>query len=214
MNIIPIIRIAAVVGLSAVKLVSTVMQMKQAKECGPINQFHANNCSTPYYNQPVYNNNNCYSQPTPIFESRRTGYQPQPMMAPPMSPQPMPVPQAAPAPMPMQRPVQPFASYHGGYHYQQPMYNTYNMVTSQPWQNSYPMYNASPDLDSMWCNKSLGQMREERMLYQNQASTPNYWNQCNQHGMGQRNPNDIVAMFYSNDGTPLFGPSPYGYNSV
>lgn len=212
MNVIPIIRIAAVVGLSAVKLITTAMQMKQAKEDRMLPFGHFN--PQPVYPQPMYSNP-YYTQPQqPIFETRRMCQPPQPVMQ--IQPQ------------PIQRPVQPFTSYRGcmtEQYYTQPM-NTYEMAASRRWGNPQvnmnqmyipqqppmmnyqqpymPQYN--PELE--WCNKSIGQMREEQYM----NTQPNYWSQprgCSPPGRG--GPNDIVAMFYTNDGRPLFGPSQFGY---
>lgn len=62
MNVFGIIRITAVVGLSAIKLVSTVLKIKEAKEQGLINPIFVNNNSTPYNCNPVINNA-CNSTP-------------------------------------------------------------------------------------------------------------------------------------------------------
>lgn len=249
MNIIPIIKIAAVVGLSAVKLVSTVMQMKERRQ-GLINPVYQNNCSNPYV-QPMYNNNNCYTQPVsqPIFESRRSVYvapQPQPVPVPVPTPVPVtPVPTTPVPPMPMMqtpvsdmsmltRPVQPFASYRRGF--QQPMmYNnnyTSCAATAPVWQQPNYAYQApqqsSYNIDDEWCSKSIGQMREEQMMHQRMMQQqqqqrmmqqrmmqqqpppqpPNYWGGRRFDTGGQQKPNDIVAMFYTDDGKPLFGPPP------
>lgn len=60
MNIVSIIRITTVVGLSAIKLVSTALKVKEAKQKGLINPWSVaiNNNSTPYMQgqQPMMNN--------------------------------------------------------------------------------------------------------------------------------------------------------------
>lgn len=89
MNVIGVLRIAAVVGLSAIKVMSTVLKIKEAKQQGLINPMFANNNSTPYqqpiYQQPINNTCNSPVQPQPAYaESRRymnTPVYPQPQMA-------------------------------------------------------------------------------------------------------------------------------------
>ena len=96
MTIISVIRIAAVVGLSAIKIASTALKIKEAKQQGLINPMFSNN-GTPYqqpiHQQPMNINNTYNSIQQPMWsESRRfmnvptslnlslTPQQPQPMM--------------------------------------------------------------------------------------------------------------------------------------
>jgi hypothetical protein len=75
MNVIGVLRIAAVVGLSAIKVVSTVLKIKEAKQQGLINPMFANNNSTPYqqpiYQQPINNTCNSPVQPQPAYTESR-----------------------------------------------------------------------------------------------------------------------------------------------
>ena len=92
MSVFSVIRITTMVGLSAIKLVSTVMKIRDEKKQGLINTgFIANNNSAPYVPNPVVYN----SIPTPV-----------PVPQPVPVPTPVPVPQPIPTPVPVQQPQQ------------------------------------------------------------------------------------------------------------
>lgn len=84
MDIFSTIRIAAVVGLSVIKVVSIVLSVKEINGCGPINPFHYQTNNSQAYN--YYNQQMCNNQP--IFNNMPTQQfyqQPQPMPQQPMA---------------------------------------------------------------------------------------------------------------------------------
>ena len=149
MNIVSIIRITTVVGLSAIKLVSTALKVKEAKRQGLINPWSVaiNNNSTPYMQgqQPMMNNGfnsnqMMTQQPQQAWsESRRfMNVNPQPQYQPQQYPvsQPQVYPQAnTNYDMQSRRYVQPT--------YNQPAYNPTTYLPSN-WQPQQPYHQLGP----------------------------------------------------------------------
>lgn len=204
MNVFGIIRIAAVVGLSAIKLVSTALKVKEAKEQGLINPVFANNNSTPY-NRPVANTCN----PTPVVVAQPVYQQPDYVESRRfMSPVQQPVYQApfVPAvpsnvyPTTVQnmmsnvsydvqsrryntQPVCPVvSSTYIPTHTLQPTVAQYNpapVIHNRPmWNNYQQPQQIQPYVNQelQWCNKSYGRMMEERQMQQ-QLPKNNYGSQ-------------------------------------
>lgn len=259
MDILSTIRIATVVGLSAIKIIGAILRVKEAKEDGLINHIF----ERPNNNQPCnnYNYPQMYSNPIPVApmpqpmpapdpfqNSRRNCYynQPQPQSVVNNEPYAVPptnVQEEAPSmsrrtmgAMPT-RPVYPQYQYPTTYptyagscggvmerndgSFWKSFYNS-NRVNHPPGYLNQPNYygqgwytqNNSQELQ--WADKSLGEMRAGNQAYQQQSQrpmrkwTPMFnWNNpilCKTPQQWQQN--GIVAMFYTEDGQPLYGPTP------
>jgi len=270
MNVFGVIRIATVVGLSAIKVISAVLKAKEANQSGLINPIFANaNNNLPYYNQPV--NNNCNN--TPVYV--------------PVQPQ---TPQYPVAPMPpVQQHIVPesrrfwtpnfaYPTMNMGYDTPVPNMNAYEQNTSRRfmtipqiqyqvplnnipvqqypsmiptmapimnvpnmnnsngsyWRSYYTnssinnvrqqqMYsnpirpNSYPGKELQWADRTLGEMASGvKNVRQQYPPPPRKWTPMfnwnnpilRQTPQQQSDNNGVVAMFYTNDGRPLFGPLP------
>lgn len=250
MNILSIVRITTVVGLSAIKLISTALKVKEAKQQGLINPIFANNNnSTPYmtqqpmmnngYNsqpmqaphqptwsesrrfmntntQPVYNNQTQYQQAPmmPNYDAQSRRYNSQPVYNP-----------TTYIPSNWQsnnyRPIGPTVAQYN--HPEMMSINNYDSLSGwcgnrniqRPIQQSVDWRYQSQNQELKWCDKSYGQMMEERqMQYQPQpvrhrASPMFNWNSpWLKYDYAQEQQNSgVVAMFSKDDGTPLYGPA-------
>lgn len=269
MDIFSTIRIATVVGLSAIKIIGAVLKVKEAKECGLINPVFYRR---PNNNQPYNDYQQMYSSPIPVApapqpqpipvsdpyqNSRRNCYYNPSQQMVDNNPYVAPV---QPAPMPMLEPVQEQASSMSrrqmGYSMPaRPVYPKYEYPATYPthagscggelmerndgsyWRSYYnsrkvnyppPYYYNQPrnygqqgwyqprsnSQELQWADRSLGSMGVVNTPTTTQQPvkkwTPMFnWNNpilCKTPQQWQQN--GIVAMFYTEDGQPLFGPSP------
>lgn len=268
-SILGLIRIAAVVGLSAIKVISTCVKIKEAKEQGVINPFmHVINNSNPYKRpMPMNNNmmcgssmnmNQCYNQELRWRDetfgmSRRNMVVPQTPVTVPVHHVVTPVTQVVPVPTPTPVVTQPV--------YQQPVVNTTTMnnfdsrrwntiPVNVPMTNNYqtPIINQIPNMNTelKWRdtvsgvgiynnsninypfngnNIDIGELQWKPLSrhqpdswYHNQNITcyqpppQRPWKPIFNWDLLKNNPFDrpkgVVAMFYTDDGVPLFGPTP------
>lgn len=258
-SILGLVRIAAVVGLSAIKVISTCLKVKEAKEQGVINPFmHVINNSNPY-NRPMNNNTQCgsinmnqYNNTELRWRDNTCGMSRRYMNV---------VPTTTPIHVPVQ-PVQPVQSvYHPQpvCNYSQPVsaMNTidfssrrwdnnpvYQQMPQNVWtQHQYPNQTINMNQELQWKNVPVGgmynynNMNLNNTMYMNGGYTntnelrwrPIQYQQgimsMDYGGNVRRNwkpmfdwqgwlkwhhPYDkpgIVAMFYTDDGVPLFGPT-------
>lgn len=259
MSVLGIIRIAAVVGLSAVKLVSTALKVKEAREQGLINPIFAHNNSNPYNNQPMNNNVYCsvpqqpmmnyepvwndrftsesrrYSQPTTTFQQPIFAQPTQPVMNQYGYSEPVQAINNAPTPTQSRR-FDVYTNYNPNAYvnqtWSQPYYNndpvvqnTWTGITN--WRQYYaskqqqPMYQQAPqpvryyqypgqNQELQWADKSLGKMNMNYAQPQRRSGPIFNWNSpwLRYTRQPQYDENGVVAMFYKDDGTPLFGPTP------
>lgn len=278
MNLLSAVRIATVVGLSAIKLVSTALKVKEARSQGLINPIFVNNNSTPYTtNQPMtnnmYNSNPVQTPMTvqqPVWtESRRfMNTNPQPQIVSYQTPQPqVPIYQASyqnnttpVAPVydtqsrrystatpvynpttyissnwqnPVQQPIRPMTfvgptiAQYNPMQYSMNINNNYDSLAGYvPKRNN--MYNnyqspmnyqyQSNNQELKWCDKSYGQMMEERRMMLQPQLPPKIkhrapmfnWNSpwLKYDPLQAIDKSGVVPMFCMDDGTPLYGPVP------
>lgn len=257
-SILGLVRIAAVVGLSAIKVISTCLKVKEAKEMGVINPLaYVINNGNPY-NQPMNNNMVCGSTVNQFnsdlrwrdntCDMSRRNMDIVPVITQPQVyvPQPQPVQIQQPVQQTIPMPV---------YNYQQPVMNTIDYVSRrwnnyqypnqmpvyQSWNQTYQPQHVQHELQ--WKNYSLGGINNYNTNHFNMMGGNNQhyygnelrWQQPTYRGISNlnyggnnirpwkpifdwnsiwlRNPrqlqydsNGAVAMFYTDDGTPLFGP--------